>query len=269
MLGSPMGGNRSISINIFSQAATLEYIDTMVRARQGFALATINLYHVVKLATDEDYFEAYRNHDVVVPDGFPIVWLGRLAGKEIHRTTGSDLVIPLIKTVYDAHGTLAMLGTTNETLEAASKKLREQFPGLKIVYTRSPPFNFHPSSALACELMQEVDRSGASVCLLAFGAPKQEVLAALGKTLAPRTGFVSIGAGIDFIVGKQIRAPEWIRQINMEWFWRLALSPRRLSLRYLLCALVFPVLLAQELSDMLSRKFLRPLPKKVFPADSL
>jgi UDP-N-acetyl-D-mannosaminuronic acid transferase (WecB/TagA/CpsF family) len=53
-------------------------------------------------------------------------------------------------------------------------------------------------------------------------------------------GFVSIGAGLDFIAGFQTRAPLWVRRIAMEWLWRMLSDPRRLAKRYLDCALVLP-----------------------------
>ena len=75
---------------------------------------------------------------------------------------------------------------------------------------------------------------------LALGAPKQEILAARGLTLQPALGFVSIGAGLDFIAGAQTRAPLWVRRIAMEWAWRMASHPRRLARRYLDCAAILP-----------------------------
>ena len=53
-------------------------------------------------------------------------------------------------------------------------------------------------------------------------------------------GFVSIGAGLDFLAGSQTRAPAWVRAIAMEWLWRMLANPRRLALRYLRCALILP-----------------------------
>ena len=54
--------------------------------------------------------------------------------------------------------------------------------------------------------------SGARICLLALGAPKQEILAARGFARHPQLGFLSIGAGLDFIAGHQTRAPVWVRK---------------------------------------------------------
>ena len=58
--------------------------------------------------------------------------------------------------------------------------------------------------------------------------------------MQPETGFVSIGAGLDFFAGTQRRAPEWIRALALEWVWRLMGDPRRLAARYAACAAILP-----------------------------
>ena len=42
-----------------------------------------------------------------------------------------------------------------------------------------------------------------------------------------------IGAGIDFHAGTVSRAPQWMRDHGLEWFYRLVQEPRRLWRRYL------------------------------------
>ncbi|MEM7667689.1 MAG: WecB/TagA/CpsF family glycosyltransferase, partial [Pseudomonadota bacterium] len=56
----------------------------------------------------------------------------------------------------------------------------------------------------------------------------------------PAVGFASIGAGLDFLAGTQVRAPAWVRKMALEWAWRLATNPGRMAKRYLDCALILP-----------------------------
>ena len=101
-------------------------------------------------------------------------------------------------------------------------------------------FGFDPEGPAATACLDELAASGARLCLLALGAPKQEILAIRGAERLPGCGFVSVGAGLDFIAGHQSRAPVWVRRMALEWAWRLATNPRRLARRYLDCALVLP-----------------------------
>jgi len=64
--------------------------------------------------------------------------------------------------------------------------------------------------------------------------------AARGRTVAPGVGFASIGAGLDFLSGAQVRAPALFRRLSLEWLWRMLSQPRRLTGRYLRSALIVP-----------------------------
>jgi exopolysaccharide biosynthesis WecB/TagA/CpsF family protein len=87
--------------------------------------------------------------------------------------------------------------------------------------------------------------SGAGLCLLALGAPKQEIFAARAHAALPHMGFASIGAGLDFIAGKQPRAPLWVRRLALEWLWRALSSPRRMLPRYARCVAILPGLMRE------------------------
>lgn len=240
---------RHVNVNVFNPEAALSRIKNAMENGEGFAMATLNLDHVVKLSYDNVFLEAYHKHDIVVPDGFPIVWLGRIAGRrDIVRTTGADIVLPVIALMEKEGKSLALLGTTQDVLDDVRKKIALIYPNLKIVYAYAPPYKFDPDSDEAGQILKDIESSGASICFLAFGAPKQEVLAARGVSRKSQVGYISVGAALDFIAGRQMRAPKWIQKCNLEWVWRLVHNPKRLLKRYTQCALIFPALLAQTVT---------------------
>jgi exopolysaccharide biosynthesis WecB/TagA/CpsF family protein len=104
----------------------------------------------------------------------------------------------------------------------------------------APPMNFDPEGPEADATIERIAASGARVCFLALGAPKQEIFAARAQERLPETGFLSVGAALDFLAGTRRRAPVLIRQLAAEWLWRLALEPRRLGRRYAACIGVLP-----------------------------
>lgn len=230
-------------VNFPTEAALLADVEACLVRGQGFAIATLNLDHVVKLRRDVAFRAAYRAQSHVVADGNPIVWLSRLAGRrDVALVPGSELIAPVAAMAARLGVSLAFLGSTEPVLRAAAAQLEVDYPGLKVAACLAPPYGFDPHGAAADELLDQVAASGARICLLALGAPKQEVLAARGFARHPQLGFLSIGAGLDFIAGHQTRAPVWVRKIAMEWLWRMLSNPRRLARRYLDCALVLPSL---------------------------
>lgn len=208
--------------------------------RKGFALATINLDHLVKLRSEPSFRRAYAEQTMICADGNPIVWLSRLAGQPVELIPGSDAILPLARIAARQAVPVALLGSSDAVLAAAKSYMEREVRDLAVVSCIAPPMGFDPSSEAAEAVLRDMASSGARLCFVALGAPKQEILAALGRQVTPDLGYVSIGAGLDFFAGTQRRAPDWVRRLAMEWLWRALSSPRRLALRYAKCFAILP-----------------------------
>lgn len=233
-------GTTVLTVNIPDTAALLAVVSERLRARRGFALATINLDHLVKLRRLPAYRTAYAAHDLICADGNPIVWLSRLAGKPVALVPGSDVLRPLLQCAAREGRSVAFVGSTDETLKAAADQLMRDIPGLHVALRHAPAMGFDPKGAEAARVLGDLAQQEVGLCLIALGSPKQEAFAALGREVAPEVGFASIGAGLDFISGRQRRAPAWVRALAMEWLWRALSAPRRLIPRYAACAAILP-----------------------------
>jgi exopolysaccharide biosynthesis WecB/TagA/CpsF family protein len=240
VIAFPAGNGSSVCVNASSGRELLAKIENDLSLRKSFTVATLNLDHLVKLRRCPEFRQAYLRQTHVVADGNPVVWLSRLARDPVELAPGSELIGPLAALAARLDAPVALLGSTERTLALAAARLEAEHPGLRIVARIAPPFGLDPEGPEAAACLDAVARSGARLCLLALGAPKQEVLAARGVDRAPGCGFVSVGAGLDFIAGTQRRAPAWVRAIAMEWLWRMLSDPRRLLRRYVGCALILP-----------------------------
>ena len=227
-------------VNCSSKAALLQSIRQHFETSTGFSVATLNLDHIIKLRADAAFRVAYQNQTYVVADGRPVVWLRSVMDQPVELVPGSELLEPLSQLAAEMGTPVALLGSTSDALTRAAAELKRRFPGLRIVCKLAPPFGFDPESAAAKEALSAINASEARLCFLALGAPKQEQLAARAADLCPTVGFVSIGAGLDFLAGTQTRAPKWVRKLAMEWLWRMASNPRRLAKRYLNCIYILP-----------------------------
>lgn len=229
-----------VAVNLCDRDTTLAEIEARLANGRGFALATLNLDHVVKLRRDAAFRTAYLRHDLITADGNPIVWLSRLAGRNVSLTPGSELVEPVTGIAARRGVPVALFGATEAVLDGAAAHLERTFPKLQIVSRVAPPMGFDPADAAADAAIGQLQASGARLCFLALGAPKQEIFAARAAEAMPETGFLSIGAGLDFLSGTQRRAPRPVRRLAAEWLWRLACNPTRLARRYGDCLAVLP-----------------------------
>ena len=240
-------GASEVEVNFANRAALFLEIKTRLQQRHGFALATLNLDHLTKLPREAAFAAAYQAHDMVVADGRPVVWLSQLAGKPVELMPGSDLILPLCDLAAQADAPVALVGSSDEALQGAADALIARTPGLRVVYVHAPAYGFDPSGPAADAILVALAQSGAAMCFIALGAPKQELFAARGRTIVPQIGFVSIGAGLDFIAGHQVRAPKIIRKLALEWLWRASQSPRRMVPRYARCFAILPGLVVRAL----------------------
>ena len=206
---------------------------------------TLNLDHIVKLRKDAMFRGAYRRAGLITADGFPIVMACSLQGKSVSRVTGSDLIAPICAEAVRCGKSIYLFGSSLQVLIKASRLLHERNPGLAIAGAFAPPQGFNPRSADARRCIETIGNSGADLCFVALGAPKQELFADHGKSLLPNISFVCVGGGLDFIAGAQVRAPHWMRRCGLEWLWRAAGDPQRLLYRYLLCMVALPGFLAR------------------------
>lgn len=238
----------TVTVTVTDKAALLADLGRRFEAREGFTVATINLDHVVKLRRDRTFREAYAAHSHITADGNPIVWLSRLAGQgKVALVPGSEAIEPVARLAAEKGVPVAFFGATDASLEAAAEAMREKLPGIDIRLTLAPPMGFDPAGPVADDAIAELRASGARLVFLALGAPKQEIFAIRAAQALPEAGFLSIGAGLDFMSGAQTRAPEWVRAIAAEWVWRMLSDPRRLAGRYMACIAAMPGLTLRAL----------------------
>ena len=143
-------------------------------------------------------------------------------------------------------GTVYLLGAAPGVAEHAARKIEQRWPRVKVVETHSPPFGFDKNPVQSREAIQRINACSPDVLVVGLGAPKQELW--LKRYQSELSVGVAIAAGgtIDFLAGRQIRAPRWVQKLRMEWSHRLLTNPGRLTGRYARNAWHLPRLLLQE-----------------------
>ena len=225
-------------INISAQAEAVAAVRADFRMGRGFSVHVLNLDHLVKRRSDLQYKDAYHRATYVTCDGAPVAALARRQYPGMRRTPGPDLIEPLCRLAAEEGMPVYLFGSSPDALRQTAEQLVVRCPGLQICGSDSPPQGFDPASPAADAAIDRMAASGARLCLISLGSPKQEVLSRRALDRHPHLGLLNIGAGIDFIAGTQSRAPDFVKHNGLEWLWRLATNPRRLSGRYARCAVL-------------------------------
>ncbi len=186
-----------------------------------------------------------RRAELVIADGMPLVWLSRLIGTPLpERVTGADMVPLIAERAARDHVKLYFLGGKEEYTRSAAEILTKRYPGLEIAGTDTPFVKLDDPDAekLDLEICRKINESGASILLVGFGNPKQEIWAERNRANLKCGIAVGIGGTFNFIAGAVKRAPDWMRHTGTEWIFRIIQEPGRLWKRYGFGLLVFNTL---------------------------
>ncbi len=204
-------------------------------------VVTPNVLHMVRLHENPELMQplidrAWR----VFCDSRVLSRLARLSGLRLPVVTGSDLTKRIIERAAVAKMEVAIVGPSTTDCELLASK----YPGL-VIRSYTPPMGFISSAEERQKCIDFVVRTNAPVTFLAVGMPQQEIIADLICRHPEARGIgLCIGASIDFLTGKQRRAPEWMQKAGVEWFYRLMSNPRRLANRYVVeCPKIFYLML--------------------------
>lgn len=211
---------------------TLDYCTKAMAGSQSRYLVTANVDFTAQAYEDADLKKIVFFADRVVCDGMPLVWLSHWFGAPLReRVAGSDMVPKLLEICANDGHPVYFFGSDLATLQEAKVIAEARYAGLRVVGLDSPPMGavIEWDNDALCAKMRA---SGAHLLLVCLGCPKQErwICAHHHESGIPLS--IGVGASLDFITGKQKRAPRWMQKTGMEWFWRMSGSPTRLVSRY-------------------------------------
>ena len=223
----------NIFIDNLSMEEAVDKIDGLACTEGHAYVVTPNLDIIVNAEKDKEFLEICRNASLSLADGKPLLWISRILGTPIkEKVSGSDL-FPLVCERSAQKGyTIFILGAAEGVADKAAQILSEKYKGLKIAGTYSPPFGFEKNNEEVAHIVEMINSSKATILAVALGAPKGEKVIYQIKDQICANVSLQIGATIDFIAGKVKRAPRWMSNIGLEWFYRILQDPKRLLKRY-------------------------------------
>jgi N-acetylglucosaminyldiphosphoundecaprenol N-acetyl-beta-D-mannosaminyltransferase len=225
-----------IPLAVSDYEQVMDWMDAMIAAGQrGYmTAAAVNL--VMSAHEDPAARAAVLGATLAVPDGQPLVWALRALGHaRATRIYGPDLMAYYCARAAAAGAAGASIylygGRDQSALELLERRLRERFPGLRIVGGYCPPYRaLTPTEEK--QVITGIDGSGADVVWVGTGQPKQEIWMHQMRAHLWAPLLVGVGAAFDFHAGLVPQAPPWMQRSGLEWTYRLAREPRRLWRRY-------------------------------------
>ncbi len=220
-----------VEISAVNKETALQYLSDHLDDARGQYICACNVHTTVTAHDDPEYRKIQNGSFMTLPDGKPLSSVGIRRGyAEMGHVTGPDFMEQVITQTEESSLKHYFYGNTKENLDALMNYLKAHYPKLSVAGFE--PSLFRPlSDAEEAALCDRIDRSGADYVWVALGAPKQEKFCA---KLSQRTSavWIAVGGAFNVISGVIPRAPQWMQDHGLEWFYRLMKEPRRLFKRY-------------------------------------
>jgi N-acetylglucosaminyldiphosphoundecaprenol N-acetyl-beta-D-mannosaminyltransferase len=222
-----------VRINAVQIPDVVAQMERWIAARNGCHFIAVTGMHGVTEAQHDALFKHILNSaDLVVPDGMPLVWLGRHNGHVLaRRVYGPELMETFCRTAGAKYRHF-FYGGVPEVPILLTKLLKSKF-GTQAVGNYSPPFR-ELSKDEDEELVALIDAARPDVLWVGLSTPKQERWMHEHRPKLRVPVVIGVGAAFDINSGRVRQAPVWMREHGLEWLFRLLREPRRLWRRYLI-----------------------------------
>ena len=209
-------------------------------------VAATSMHGIVEAQHDPSFKKILNSTDAVVPDGMPLVWLGRRKGHQLpRRVYGPDLMLEFCEKTAERGYRHFFYGGESGVPQRLAESLKRRFPTIEVCGTFSPRFGPLDSEEDK-EILTRIYRAAPDVLWVGLGTPKQERWMYVHRDKLRVPVLVSVGAAFDLLSGRRSQAPRWMREHGLEWLFRLLQEPRRLWRRYLIYGTQFVAYLALE-----------------------
>jgi N-acetylglucosaminyldiphosphoundecaprenol N-acetyl-beta-D-mannosaminyltransferase len=217
----------------------------------GRYIAVTGMHGIAESRTDNDFRRALDSADLVVPDGMPLVWLGRWHRHPLKRRVyGPELMETFCRETGATYSHF-FYGGGPGTAELLADSLRQRY-GIVVAGTYCPPFR-PLTKEEQHDVTSRIAASSPEVLWVGLSTPKQEKWMHQNRQQLPVQVMLGVGAAFDFNSGQARQAPAWMRENGLEWLFRLLMQPQRLWRRYLVLIPKAAGLVLLELLGLLPR----------------
>jgi len=223
-----------VGVNAVNMQMALDEIEGWIEERKQNFVLNVPAHCIVECLRDDNLRKIYNRAGLVNPDGMPIAWIARWMGhRHVSRVCGPDLMLTLCeRSVSRGYRHFLYGGWPPNVVERLADKLEERYPGIQIVGKFAPPFR-PLTQAEDTEITAMINRANPDIVWIGLGAAKEEFWAESHMNRVNAPALIGVGAAFDFHAGLKSRAPEWMSQAGLEWFFRMLTEPKRLAPRYL------------------------------------
>lgn len=234
-----MKTTRVLQTNI--SETSLDEVSKALNSFVGIRVAICNANTLVRSVKNTKINNIINDFTIKTPDGFPVAKaLSFFSKQKFSRVDGYKLFLQTIKEGINLEKRHYFFGNDIATTQAMIDRLSYMFPEINIAGFLCP--EIMTPDQLFKKYRNEIESIDADIVWVSLGFPKQEIfIDHVFKEGRPNLNYVGIGGVFEWVAGTKRKAPEWIANLGLEWFLRLAQDPKRLYKRYFIDNTLFIV----------------------------
>ncbi|NIM96328.1 MAG: WecB/TagA/CpsF family glycosyltransferase [Anaerolineales bacterium] len=249
-----VGGNKiqrtnilGVGVSSINMGQAIETIQGWIDNREPHYVCVTPAHSIMECYNDPALRPIFNHSGLTTPDGMSIVWLLKLNGhRHVERVYGPDLMHAVCKHSLNHGYRHYFYGGTPGVVEDLETTLKEQYPGLKVVGSYSPPFGALDKEE-EDQITDHIKTANPDILWVGISSPRQEIWMAEHLSTLNVPVLIGVGAAFDFLSGRKPQAPKWMQRSGLEWLFRLTNEPGRLWRRYLRYPLFLFLVIAQLL----------------------
>jgi len=232
------------SIHNLTMTETLSLIDTAIKNQSQIHHVVVNAGKIVSMQNDAQLRESVNSSDLINADGQAVVWASKFLGKPLkERVAGVDLMANSVEMAHKNGYQIFLFGAKEEVVTEVAAIYEKKYGKQLIAGYRNGYFSKEEEPIIS----KEIAESGANMLFVAISSPTKENFLFNYKDLLKEVNFImGVGGSFDVISGKTKRAPVWMQNAGLEWFYRFLQEPKRMWKRYLVGNTKFIVLVFKE-----------------------
>ncbi len=205
-----------------SYEQALAAIERTVERREKTFWVAINPQKCFRAWRERPLMDLLNRADVGICDGVGVSIAAKiLHGNRIKRVTGCDLFFRLLPLAAQKSWGVYLLGASPESNGCASEKLRQKYPGLRIVGCQDGYFDD------SAKVVEHINASKPDLLFVAMGSPTQEFWISKHREAINASFCMGVGGSFDVASGMAKRAPAVFRKTGTEWLFQLMTQPTR------------------------------------------
>lgn len=176
---------------------------------------------------DNTLFNNFTSRNsIIIPDGVGTVIASKMVKEPVkEKIAGIEVMDDIVKFCVDNNEGIYLVGASEEVLTLCIENLRKKYPTINILGHHNGFFDLDNCDEIISDIMDKKPYA----LFVAMGAPRQEKFIIKYMDSLPCKIFMGVGGSFDVIAGKVNRAPQWMINVGLEWFYRVAKEPWRIK----------------------------------------